>query len=107
MGSSLNKYTIKIDSLWCMLALIGKECNYTFTLNNDVTVVANFILDPNEEPDKPVSDIKTNATYAHTIKSGEFSTSGGKTETINGLSWEYDSSTYCGFSLYRSRNCSK
>lgn len=81
--------------------LMEIQNTYTFTLNKDVTVVANFILDPNEEPDKPVSDIKTNATYGHIIKSGEFSTSGGKTETINGLSWEYDSSTYCGFETER------
>lgn len=81
--------------------LMEIQNTYTFTLNKDVTVVANFILDPNEEPDKPVSDIKTNATYGHTIKSGEFSTSGGKTEIINGLSWEYDSSTYCGFETER------
>ena len=70
--------------------LMEVENNYTFELNDDTTIVANFIKDETKE-------IETNATYSHEFKDGEFSSKGGKTDTINGISWKYDSMNFCGF----------
>jgi endonuclease I len=72
-------------------SIISTNPEYTFTINRDLELTANFVFTPNGNNTKV-------ATFSHKwngSSKGDFK-SGGGSVTANGLNWTYSSFTYLG-----------